>query len=563
VLKRRLGIVLLFAVILAAPIPILTLFPKIVSDLIAVAEASVSANEVHSDFNGDGYEDLAIGAPAENISQGDKSGAGTVHVLYGSSPSGLQTASPSDQFLNQDIGNLKDAGENHDGYGSSLAAGDFDSDGFFDLAIGVPSEDISTNTDAGAVHVVYGTSSGFNLFSSNDQFWYQNSPGVEDAVEGGELFGSSLISGDFNGDGYHDLAIGAPLEGIGTTAGAGAVHILYGSSNGLQSASPADQLWHQNSVGVQDSAEEDHFGSALASGDFNNDGFHDLAIGAPFENIGTVVNGPGAVNVLYGSSSGLQTSSPSDQFWHQNIPGVEDSVESGDGFGSALAAGDFNNDGLNDLAIGVPSEHVNQIGSSQGAVNVLYGSSSGLQTSSPSDQFWHQDSPNVDDAAEGDSETFGSALSVGDFNGDDYEDLAIGVPGESVGTTLYAGAVQVLYGSSSGLRASPAGDSTGRTDQMWHQNSPGVEDFAQGTDNFGLSLASGDFNSDGKDELAVGVPLENIGTESDGGAVNVLYGSSSGLQTSSPSDQFWHQNSPGIQDSPEDGDIFGAALSKG
>jgi hypothetical protein len=78
-----------------------------------------------------------------------------------------------------------------------------------------------------------------------------------------------------------------------------------------------------------------------------------------------------------------------------------------------------------------------------------------------------------------------------------------------------------------------------------------------------LSLASGDFNSDGKDELAVGVPLENIGTESDGGAVNVLYGSSSGLQTSSPSDQFWHQNSPGIQDSPEDGDIFGAALSKG
>ena len=521
-----------------------------------------TTNELHSDFNGDGYDDLAIGAPGENIGPGDKSGAGTVHILYGSSPTGLQTSSPADQFLNQDIGTLKDAGENHDRYGSALATGDFNNDGFFDLAVGVPFEDISTTVDAGAVHVLYGSSSGFQVFTTSDQFWYQNSPNIEDSVEPGDQFGTSLVAGDFDGDGYHDLAIGAPFEDIGTTSDAGSVHILYGSSSGLQATSPADQLWHQNSVGVDDSVEEDHFGASLATGDFNKDGFADLAIGAPFENIGTVVNQPGAVNVLYGSASGLQISSPADQFWHQNKPGVEDSVEGGDGFGSAVAAGDFNNDGFDDLAVGVPLEVVNDFGSSQGAVNILYGALSGLQTSSPGDQFWHQDSLNVEDAPEGDSETFGSSLAAGDYNGDGYSDLAIGVPGESVGTVLYAGAVEILYGSSSGLRPTQAGDGSGRTDQFWHQNSQGVEEFAQGTDRFAWSIASADFNGDGKDDLAIGVPLENVGTESDGGAINVLYGSTSGLQTSSPLDQLWHQNSPGIQDSPENGDVFGVTLSR-
>jgi hypothetical protein len=425
----------------------------------------------------------------------------------------------------------------------------------------VPFEDISTVSDAGAVHVVYGSPSGFSAFDSTDQFWYQNSPGIEDSVESGDRFGSSLVVGDFNGDGFHDLAIGAPFEDIGTTADAGAVHILYGSSNRLQATSPIDQFWHQNSLGVDDTAEEDHFGAALASGDFNNDGFDDLAMAAPFENIGTITNEPGAVNVLYGSSGGLQTTSPADQFWHQNKPGVEDSVEYGDSFGAALASGDFNNDGFDDLAVGVPLEAVNDLRSAQGAVNILYGALSGLQTSSPGDQFWHQDSPDVEDAPEGDSETFGSSLATGDYNGDGYSDLAIGVPGESVGTVLYSGAVEILYGSSSGLRPTQAGDGSGRTDQLWHQNSQGVEEFAQGTDMFARSLAAADFNGDGKDDLAIGVPLENVGTESDGGAVNVLYGTTSGLQTSSPLDQLWHQNSPGIQDSPEDNDNLGAALS--
>ena len=102
---------------------------------------------------------------------------------------------------------------------------------------------------------------------------------------------------------------------------------------------------------------------------------------------------------MYGSSSGLQASSPADQTWSQDTSSVKDVAETNDSFGWSLAAGDFNNDGKDDLAVGVPFESVGSV-LDAGAVNILYGSSSGLQASSPDDQIWHQDSPNVDGVAE-------------------------------------------------------------------------------------------------------------------------------------------------------------------
>jgi hypothetical protein len=140
--------------------------------------------------------------------------------------------------------------------------------------------------------------------------------------------------------------------------------------------------------------------------DFNGDGYADLAIGVPNESIGDHDNA-GAVQVLFGTAGGLQANSPNDQMWHQHIPGVRDIAETNDGFGVAVAAGDFNNDGYFDLAIAVASETLGDIPAS--AVQILYGSSAGLQAISPNDQFWHQDSPGV----QGDSETpdlFGYSL---------------------------------------------------------------------------------------------------------------------------------------------------------
>ena len=529
------------------------------------AAAQSSAGEIHSDFNGDGYEDLAIGVPEENV--GTVKNAGAVNVLYGSS-SGLQTASPADQFWHQDSPGVEDVVEIGDRFGMALAAGDFNGDGYDDLAIGVPWENSATRNNPGAVNVLYGSAVGLQTASPADQFWHQDGPGVDDVGEFNDYLGVSVAASDFNGDGFDDLAIGVPLENIGSVIYAGAVNVLYGSSSGLQTTSPADQFWNQDSPGVNDSAEQsDTFGGTLVAGDFNNDGFGDLAIGGSLGGLGIGSGGEspgGSVTVLYGSSSGLQTTSPADQFWNQDSPGVNDTIESGD-LGRSLGSGDFNGDGYDDLAIGVPGEDIGTA-SDAGAVNVLYGSSSGLRTNAAgdgtgrADQFWHQDSPGVEDAAES-GDAFGYSLTTGDFNSDGHDDLAIGVVHENIGTVSDAGAVNVLYGSPVGLQtASPA-------DQFWHQDGPGVDDAPEVgpfcCEDFGHSLTSSDFNGDGSSDLAITVLGEDIDNAVLAGAANVLYGSSvSGLQTSSPADQFWHQNSPGVDDAAENkqGEYFGWSL---
>lgn len=134
--------------------------------------------------------------------------------------------------------------------------------------------------------------------------------------------------------------------------------------------------------------------------DFNGDGKDDLAIGVPGEDIGSTING-GAVEVLYGSSSGLSATSPiADQFWTQDSANVNDASEDGDLFGRFLSAIDFNGDGNYDIAIGIPNEDVGAI-EDAGAVQLLYGSSKGLSGTSPiANQFWTQDSTNVNDVAE-------------------------------------------------------------------------------------------------------------------------------------------------------------------
>jgi len=271
-----------------------------------------------------------------------------------------------------------------------------------DLAIGIPGEDIGTVNAAGAVQVLYGTVGG--LSATSNQLWHQDSTGIEGAAEADDHFGWALAAGDFNGDGYGDLAVGIPGEDINTVANAGAVSILYGSAAGLSAT--GDQLWHQDSSGIEGAAEaNDNFGSALAAGDFNGDGRADLAVGVPYENVGAVADA-GAVNILYGSAAGLSASG--DQLWDQESTDIEGAAETGDNFGWALAAGDLNGDGRADLATGIPNEDISTIANA-GAVSILYGSAAGLSASG--DQLWHQDSPGIEGAAET-NDYFGRALAI-------------------------------------------------------------------------------------------------------------------------------------------------------
>jgi hypothetical protein len=189
-----------------------------------------------------------------------------------------------------------------------------------------------------------------------------------------------------------------------------------------------------------------------------------------------------------------------------------------------------------------------------GAVAVLYGTAAGLQADAPDDQLWSQDSTGVQDSNEA-QDILGTALGAGDFNGDGFSDLAMGAPGEDVGTVADAGATNVLYGSATGLQADAPDD------QLWSQDSTGVQDACEPEDLFGFTLGAGDYDGDGLADLVAGVYLEDVGTVVDAGSASVMYGSTAGLQADAPDDQFWNQDSPGVEDSAEASDQFGWALA--
>ncbi len=426
---------------------------------------------------------------------------------------------------------------------AAAPAADFNADGYADLAVGVPSESVGGQDEAGAVNVLYGTERG--LAASGNQLWHQNSPGVLGVAGQYDNFGASLAQADFNGDGFIDLAVGARREDEPSAEFAGAVSVLYGSATGL--VAQGNQFWSQDSPGVSEVSEyQDLFGHALAAGDFDADGYAELAIGVPNEDTGGN-SYSGAVHVLSGSPEGLAVRG--NDLWSQNIKGIPDQAELGDGFGSALTSGDFNGDGMTDLAVASGHEGIGEI-ESAGAVHILYGSDSGL--SAEGDQFWDQDSPGVEGEADHHEDFGWFALIAADFNGDDFADIAIGVTGEATSGKESAGAVNVLYGSANGLR--------GVGSQLWHQDAPGVYDRAEIYDGFGFDLGTGDFDGDGLMDLAIGVPSEGLIT-ADEGAAHIVFGSPSGL--SSTGAQFWTQDSPGVRDAAERGDMFGATLLAG
>lgn len=412
-----------------------------------------------ADFNGDDYDDLAIGVPDEYV--GNKESAGAVSIIYGSA-SGL--ASSDNQFWTKASPGIPDDAGKFDSFGHSLIGRDFDGDGFGDLVIGTGARD---DRGAGAAQVLFGSASG--LQTNGNQLLVQ----LKGKPERRDGFGQTFAAGDFDDDGFPDLAIGVDQENHGGFDDAGAVNVMYGSSSGLKKA--GNQFWHQGSPGVlgEPSAEE-WLGRALSVADFNGDGISNLAIGIIFDDVGSA-EGAGSALVLYGSNDGL--TSTGNQLWNQDVSGVIGGAELSDTTGDVVG-GDFDADGFADLAIGYHGEDVAGVDGAD-AVNVIYGTAAGL--SAAGNQIWHQGSPDVEDDLEF-NDRFGYALTRADFDGDGYFDLAIGVLGESTSTgEEEAGAVNVLYGTASGLSA--AGD------QLWKQDTFEVLDDSEFLDQFGSVLA--------------------------------------------------------------------------
>ncbi len=505
------------------------------------------------DFNNDGIDDLAVGVPGRGVVFSfppfdplppPTPRAGGVQVMLGGPlvpPNGVAFRKES---YHRHVFGVPGDPTSDELFGTLVATGDFNGDNNADLVIASPFA-VSTNSitglknlNIGVVVVIYSTPFGLNPTITNPTAPQELSP-VSSAPFGNQFnlfFGASLAVGNFDGDGFADLAIGAP----GANGRRGAVFLYRGSGNGLGSV-PVILTKSNIPKPPGDGKDGDFFGKALAAGDFNRDGFSDLAIGAP----GSGTQRGGIVHIVFGTSDGLKSSAS--QAFTQDTDLVLGKSEPGDEFGAVLVAGDFDGNGASDLAIGIPGEAVGGKAKA-GAVAVLFGFT-GLSTQK--NQLWHQDVPDVAGAAEA-GDMFGARLAAGDFNGDGRSDLAIGVPAELRGGFNKAGVVHVLYGTPNGPSANGA--------QLWDLNSPGVPDEIESFDTFGAALGVGDFDGNGVDDIVIGVPGKRFADRANAGAVIVLFGRRpNGLNGANA--QILRQDGPGTQ--PEAGARFGSSLSGG
>jgi hypothetical protein len=471
------------------------------------------------------------------------------------------------------------------GSSSGIAKGDFNGDGFADLAAGVPGEDTPNDvSNSGAVNVIYGSGGGLTTSTTvvpavpAPQFWSQNATGVPGISEAGDAFGSALAAGDFNGDGYSDLAIGIPGDDV-DGEDAGAVIVIYGSRNGLTATDPSVPAARFLDLRSATSPYGDlrflragaRLGSSLTWGDFNGDGVGDLAMGAPRADVGVscypyvcdVADEAGLVWVLSGrTDSGLNLVSNSVCFGLVEYVGFDVKLLSGNQFGKVLTSGDFDRDGFFDLVVGAPTS-AGLLGPGRnagrnGRVTVIFASSVG---------------PNCDGyldliAGPEDGDQFGYALAAGDFNGDGWTDLAVGAPGRSkqsgIGWVFDMGAVEIYQVDEYYCSGQLCHMETWEQDDIFSQES-------ESGDQFGTALAAGDFNGDGRADLAIGVPLEDVVVNgvsiADAGEVDIIYGEASGLSRSAYTrTEVWHQGSADakhgeIIGDPGWGDRFGASLT--
>jgi hypothetical protein len=279
--------------------------------------------QISDDLDGDGYDDLMIGAPYDNYGGSEFGRA----FVVSSRLTGTWDL-PSIATISYRIRNT----EAH--MGRSMASGDFDADGNRDIVVGSPKAAVSGNY-LGAAFLMYGPlATGEQDISNSDNYDVR-------------MFGSSSQSqhgysavniGDTNDDGYDDLAIGAPLDDVGGSQ-AGAAYVLFGD--------PADGRTSDRYSGAFFGGPSDNAGTSLAApGDLNGDGYDDLVVGVPYET--TTALEAGAAYVLLGPVSGSYSASSADG----KIEGVNGSDLAGMRLGGP---GDIDGDGMDDLLLGAPA----------------------------------------------------------------------------------------------------------------------------------------------------------------------------------------------------------------